>query len=136
MKIDYREEKVFNELVLKSLYDDVGWTAYTENMSTLIAGFKNSLAVISAWDHDKLIGLIRVVGDGKTIIYIQDLLVLPAYQNRGLGSDLLVKVLLNYKDVRQKILLTNDEPKVRAFYEKQLFSSCDQGDLVCFAKIT
>lgn len=135
MNIDYREEKVFDRSVLKSLYDEVGWTAYTTNMPTLIAGFKKSIAVISAWENDKLIGLIRVVGDGNTIIYIQDLLVLPAYQNQGIGTELLKKVLSNYKNVRQKVLLTNDEPKVRAFYEKHLFSSCDQGDLVCFAKI-
>lgn len=81
--------------------------------------------VISAWNEGELIGLIRVVGDGLTIIYIQDLLVLNAYQNQGIAKKLIQLVLNKYKNVRQKVLLTEESPEVRYFYEKNGFLSCD-----------
>jgi GNAT superfamily N-acetyltransferase len=57
-----------------------------------------------------------------------------AYHNSGIGSQLLTMLLSMYPDVRQKVLLTNDAADVRAFYEKNGFSSCDKGDLVSFVK--
>src|SRR5690606_38197188 len=95
----------------------------------------HSLYVLSAWDGDRLIGLVRVVGDGLTIIYIQDILVLNSRQNQGVASELLRRVLEKYRDVRQKVLLTEEAPDVRHFYEKHGFQSCDQGTLVAFAKL-
>lgn len=58
---------------ISSLYESAGWFDYTEDLEKLEDAFKNSLKIISAWHEEKLIGLIRVVGDGLTIIYIQDL---------------------------------------------------------------
>ncbi|WP_339229534.1 GNAT family N-acetyltransferase [Oceanobacillus sp. FSL K6-2867] len=135
MNIQYIENNSFKEYEIKTLYDDVKWTAYTKDMPRLLSAIKNSLAVITAWDNENLVGLIRVVGDGLTIIYIQDILVLQNYQNEGIGSELMKRILYKYQDVRQKVLLTNDAANVRAFYEKNGFNSCDNGDLVSFAKI-
>lgn len=135
MIIKYKENCQYEDNAIKTLYENLKWTSYTKNMPRLLKAIKHSLTVISAWDNDKLIGLIRVVGDGQTIIYIQDILVLKSYQNQGIGSELMMRVLLKYKDVRQKVLLTNDAPDVRAFYEKHGFASCDKGDLVSFAKL-
>ncbi len=127
MTIEYKENSEYDENKLKLLYDNVKWTSYTNDMPRLADAIKRSLKVITAWDDDKLIGLIRVVGDGQTIIYIQDILVLKNYQDQGIGSQLMRKILLKYEDVRQKVLLTNDTAGVRAFYEKYGFISCDKG---------
>lgn len=94
-----------------------------------------SLDVITVWNDDKLVGLIRAIGDGLTIVYIQDILVLNAYQNKGIASELLQRILNKYKNVRQKVLLTEEASGVRYFYEKNGFESCDQGLLVAFAKM-
>ncbi len=134
MTITFVETTQLEVQSVKALYDDVKWTSYTSDMPRLMEAMKSSLKVIAAWDNEKLVGLVRVVGDGKTIIYIQDILVLRTYHKKGIGSQLLKLVLSNYKDVRQKVLLTNDAADVRAFYEKHGFSSCDKGDLVSFAK--
>ncbi|MFY0762246.1 GNAT family N-acetyltransferase [Metabacillus dongyingensis] len=134
MTITFEETTQLEVQGVKALYDDVKWTSYTSDMPRLMEAMKSSLKVIVAWDNEKLVGLVRVVGDGKTIIYIQDILVLRTYHNKGIGSQLLKLVLSNYYDVRQKVLLTNDAADVRAFYEKHGFSSCDKGDLVSFAK--
>ena len=120
---------------LERLYNDVEWYAYTQDLPTLKLAIEQSLEVITVWDDEELVGLIRVVGDGLTIIYIQDILVLNSYQNQGIATQLMEQVLKKYKNVRQKVLMTEDAPDVRHFYEKNGFQSCDKGSLVAFAKM-
>jgi GNAT superfamily N-acetyltransferase len=132
--ITYKHVNEFNESDIKNLYEDAGWTSYTKDLPKLMEAIDASLMVISAWDDENLIGLSRVVGDGLVIIYIQDILVLDAYKRKGIGSKLLKYVLENYKDVRQKVLLTDDGEDTRVFYEANGFVSCDKGDTVAFIK--
>ena len=104
------------------LYTQVGWTAYTEDMPALERGFQHSLLVLAAYENDALLGLIRVVGDGATVILIQDILVDPEKQRQGIGSALLKAVLDRYPNVRQIQLTTDDTPKTVAFYQSLGFS--------------
>ena len=135
MSIQFKEHKNINIQQLENLYNDVSWYAYTKDMQQLEQALHQSLHVISAWDKDQLVGLIRIVGDGLTIVYIQDILVLNHYQNQGVATKLMTEILHKYKHVRQKVLLTEEAPDVRHFYEKNGFESCDQGSLVAFAKL-
>jgi len=123
-----------NEKDVKDLYDDVNWTIYTKDISRLINAISNSLFVVTAWDKDKLVGLVRVVGDGIIIIYIQDILVLKEYKRKGIGTNLIYAIFEEYKSVRQKVLLTDDTPQTRGFYESLGFTSCDRRELVSFVK--
>ena len=105
----FKEDIILNVEDISYLYNDVGWSSYTKDIDSLIKSIKNSLKVISVWDNDLLVGLIRVVGDGHSIIYIQDILILQKYQNRGIGKRLIEIILDKYKNVRQKVLLTDKE---------------------------
>ncbi|MBD8500726.1 GNAT family N-acetyltransferase [Paenibacillus arenosi] len=134
MEITFKANKNINQEQLLKLYNDVEWYAYTNDMPQLQQALLQSLDVISAWDQEVLVGLIRVVGDGLTIVYVQDILVLNAYQNRGIASQLMEQMMTKYTHVRQKVLLTEEAPDVRHFYEKNDFESCDKGSLVAFAK--
>ncbi|MBB4826641.1 GNAT superfamily N-acetyltransferase [Sporosarcina luteola] len=133
MTITLSNSKEVNVVELEKLYNDVEWYAYTKDITVLQQALLQSLDVLTAWDGDELVGLIRIVGDGLTIIYIQDILVLSAYQNQGIATQLMRQTLNKYKDVRQKVLLTEEAPDVRHFYEKNSFQSCDKGSLVAFA---
>lgn len=135
MNITFKEHKQIDSQNLAALYKDAGWYAYTKDLDQLKLALSNSLYVLSAWEEERLIGLIRIVGDGLTIIYVQDILVLTGYQNLGIATKLMDQVLETFKEVRQKVLLTEEAPGVRHFYEKNGFSSCDKGTLVAFAKI-
>ncbi|WP_084243660.1 GNAT family N-acetyltransferase [Planomicrobium okeanokoites] len=135
MEYVYKEDKKIDKESLKSLYEDVEWFAYTKDLDQLAEAVAHSLYVLSVWDNDELIGLIRVIGDSLTIIYIQDILVLKCRQNKGIASELMRRVLIKYRNVRQKVLLTEEAAGVRHFYEKNGFESCDQGTLVAFAKL-
>ncbi|MGX7031255.1 GNAT family N-acetyltransferase [Vagococcus zengguangii] len=117
---------------LLSLYTPVGWRSYTSEPEKLTQAIKQSYYVLSAWEDERLVGLIRCISDGLTILYVQDLLVLPDYQNQGLGSQLMQQTFETFKDIRQKVLITSDAPDVRHFYEKQAMNSCDQGQAVAF----
>lgn len=135
MTINFKESKNINIGQLEKLYNDVGWFAYTNDLAVLQQALSQSLDVLSAWDGDELVGLIRIVGDGLTIIYVQDILVLNSYQNQGIATELMKQTLNKYGHVRQKVLLTEEAPDVRHFYEKSGFQSCDKGSLVAFARM-
>ena len=135
MTITFSNEKHIDKEQLEKLYNDAEWYAYTNDLELLQQAINESLFVLTAWEDDNLVGLIRVVGDGLTIIYIQDILVLKEYQNQGIATEILQHVLNKYDDVRQKVLLTDEAPNLRHFYEKNGFESCDKGELVAFAKL-
>ena len=117
--MEIREYTDFKIDEIRNLYDAVGWTAYTDDMGALIKGYKNSLKILAAFKEDKLLGLIRAVGDGYTIIFIQDILVLPSYQGKGIGKSLLCAILNLYPNVRQIELTTDISQETMGFY-----SSC------------
>lgn len=81
------------------------------------AGLQNSLLVLAAYENEELLGIVRVVGDGATIILVQDILVYPQKQRQGIGTSLLKAVLERYADVRQIQLVTDNTPKTVAFYQ-------------------
>ncbi|PQZ93892.1 GNAT family N-acetyltransferase [Arthrobacter sp. MYb227] len=106
------------EAEIISLYDSVEWTAYTKDPQLLYQAIKNSSFVISAWNESgNLVGLARAISDDATICYLQDILVRPDFQRTGVGRALLEQVMERYGHVRQSVLITDDEPRQRAFYE-------------------
>lgn len=122
MSIVYKETKVIQTDKVRELYLDAGWMAYTEKGNIINSIIPNALQVISAWEGEELVGLIRTVGDGVYIMYIQDILVKKAYQGRGIGSHLLQTVLSGNKQIPQKVLMTEDKEKTIKFYEKNGFT--------------
>ena len=117
-----------------ALYDDCGWTAYTDEPVILEKAIKNSLEVLTLWDGEILVGLARTVGDGATICYLQDILILNSYQGKGLGTRLLDQVLADNDHIRQFILLTEDAHKNRNFYRKLGLEPVESTGCISFMK--
>lgn len=107
MNITYSTQKSFPAQQVFDLYDSVNWTAYTKDLPGLLRALEKSSLVISAWDDQKLVGLIRALTDGETIAYIQDILVFPGYQKQGVGSQLMRQMLAALKGIRQIMLMTD-----------------------------
>lgn len=84
--MEIKEYREYCEDEILRLYASVGWTAYTEQPEALRRGFDRSLLTLAAYEGAELLGLIRVVGDGQTIVFVQDLLVFPEYQRKGAAS--------------------------------------------------
>ena len=115
--MEIREYTVYGEYEIRHLYSSVGWIAYTNDMDALRKGFENSLLVLAAYEDGELIGLLRAVGDGYTVVFIQDILVIPEKQRQGVGTALVKAALERFPGVRQIELTTDDKPETAAFYK-------------------
>lgn len=109
-------EEEFNSIF--SLYEDVGWITYTEKPEELKKAIVNSSYIFGFYKEDKLIGIIRGLTDKVSLHYIQDIIVSPSAQNKGIGSKLVTFAKNELKNVRATVLLTDDEPSQLAFYKK------------------
>ena len=123
MEIVYKENIIPEIDQIFDLYDNCGWISYTKNLDILKNAFENSLKIITAWDGLKLIGVIRAVGDGYSIIYIQDILILKEYQRMGIGTKLTNLLLEKYSLVRQTVLMTDNQPDIISFYKSLGFDT-------------
>ena len=97
------------------LYQAVGWTNYTNQPQMLEQALSHSLATYLARDGEKIVGLVRLVGDGFSSVFVQDLIVLPTYQRQGIGSNLMKEALADYKDAYQIQLATEQTEKTWVF---------------------
>lgn len=115
--MEIREYTYFKESEIRRLYSEVGWSAYTDDITALRLGFDNSLLVLGAYMDGELEGIIRAVGDGYTILFIQDILVRPEFQRRGIGTTLMMALLERFPRVRQIQLTCDKDPGLSAFYK-------------------
>lgn len=116
MEFTIKEYNEYHEQEILNLYKSVGWVNYVNHPEMLKNAYESSLKILGAYNGEKLLGIIRVVGDGYSIIYIQDIIVLPEYQHQGIGTALINKMTEIYKNVYQKVLLTDDTDKTIQFY--------------------
>ncbi|MDX6276517.1 MAG: hypothetical protein QOJ72_645 [Nocardioidaceae bacterium] len=119
---------------LIELYSAVGWTAYTRDADALVKAFAGSALVLTARDTGgSLLGLVRTLSDGVTICYVQDLVVAPVVQRRGVGRALLSQVLIRYEGCRQ-LFLTTDADGPLDFYRGLGFVPHDELGLVALGR--
>ena len=105
------------------LYQAVGWTNYTNQPQMLAQALSHSLATYLARDGEEVVGLVRLIGDGFSSIFVQDLIVLPTYQRQGIGSTLMKQALADYKDAYQIQLATEESEKTLGFYRSLGFET-------------
>ena len=110
------------------LYQAVGWTNYTNQPQMLEQAMSHSLANYLARDGEKIVGLVRLVGDGFSSVFVQDLIVLPSYQRQGIGSNLMKEALSDYKDAYQIQLATEQTEKTLDFYRSLGFETLSTYD--------
>ena len=117
--IELRTDSDISLSSLLGLYEAVGWAAYTreERRGDLEKAIENSSFVVSAWwEGDTLIDLARALSDDVSIVYLQDVLVHPNYQRRGIGRRIVEKLLARYRDMHQHVLMADGD--AIAFYER------------------
>ena len=110
------------------LYQAVGWTNYTHQPEMLEQALSHSLVIYLALDDDAVVGLIRLIGDGFSSVFVQDLIVLPSYQRQGIGSALMKEALEDYKEVYQVQLATEQTEKNVLFYRSMGFETLSTYD--------
>ncbi len=76
------ENDLYVDTYLK-IREQVGWKKLTREQAQ--KALDNSLFTVVAIEDDKVLGMGRIVGDGAVICYVQDLVILPDCQGRGVG---------------------------------------------------
>jgi len=135
MDFTVKEYSTYNEEEILNLYQSVSWLNYVNHPDMIKNAYTNSLKIFGAYENEKLLGIIRVVGDGYSIVFIQDIIVLPEYQRHGIGTALLKKVLDTYAHVYQKILLTDNTEKTIRFYKSLGFQMDTEIECRAFMKM-
>ena len=109
MDIKYSDTKTFTKEQLQDLFLSVEWSSghYPDKLVAAMKGYKT---VYSAWDDDKLIGMICVMDDGVMTAYVHYLLVNPKFQGMKIGRTLVEMIKDKYDDyLRIAVIAYNDE---------------------------
>lgn len=108
MDIIYKSVKGFSETELQDLFLSVDWSSghYPDKLALAM---KNYGSVFTAWDNDKLVGLISSLDDGVMTAYVHYLLVNPDYQGKGIGRQLVHLTTDYYKDYLRIVLIAYNE---------------------------
>ena len=114
----------YNETVsakdLSDLREAVGWNRMeSEYSNPLMMSFYH----IAVYEDGKLVGYIDSVSNGVTDAYIQDLMVHPDYQGKGLGTELMNQMIAYLKENRIYIISVVFEESLKPFYDRFGFSS-------------
>ena len=107
MDIEYRTNRDFTSAELEKLFLSVGWSS-GHFPDKLVVSMKNFKTVFSAWDKDRLIGMICAMDDGIMNAYVHYLLVDPEYHGRGIGKALVEAVKEHYKDYLRIAVIAYD----------------------------
>ena len=109
MRIDYKDIHEFGADELQRLFLSVGWSSghFPEKLKAAMINFKT---VFSAWDGDKLVGMVCVMDDGIMNAYVHYLLVDPEYHGQTIGRTLVDMVKKKYNDyLRIAVIGYNNE---------------------------
>lgn len=82
------------------LYDAVGWGAYDKDVAQ--RALENTFYSVSVYDDDKIIGYGRLIGDTICFMYIHDIMVIPEYQSKKIGTLIMNKLLEKIKELKKE----------------------------------
>jgi len=125
------KENIKNVEEFNLLYDAVGWGAYDKAISK--KALNNTFYSVSVYNDNKIIGYGRLVGDTICFLYIQDVMVIPEYQNKKIGTLIMNKLLEKVREVEKenpdiRVYLGASKDK-EGFYEKFGFMKRTDVDL-------
>ena len=102
----------------QQLRNSTGWEALTDDVVG-VALLNTLFAVCVMWNH-KLIGSGRIIGDGGAYFYIQDVIVLPDHQQKGVGTMIMLELekWLSENTFDHSFIGLMAAEDVKAFYKK------------------
>lgn len=120
-KFEYKET-IPDPSAYNKLFESTGWNlAYEASINELYAAISNSWYTLCTYDDEELVGFGRVVSDGVLYALICDMIVAPAFQNQGIGSTILKKLIHKCEEVNIRVLWLFSATNKSGFYEKHGF---------------
>jgi len=115
MNVSYSNEARPTLENVVELYRAVRWSS-ADKPEALHAGLLGSHSLVTAWDERLLVGLGSAISDGHLVVYFPHLVVRPEYQGKGIGSELMTRMMARYRGFHQQALLADG--RAIAFYKK------------------
>lgn len=123
--IQYTKNKDFTKEQIQCLFTAVKWES-GQYPNRLYKALQHSSCVITAWDGQQLVGLIRALDDGEMTAFVHYLLIHPNYQGFGIGKHLVEMIKETYQDYFYIKLMVPLQKNVD-FYKKCGFSLLPDG---------
>ncbi|MCX8059181.1 MAG: GNAT family N-acetyltransferase [Spirochaetes bacterium] len=119
--------KIEKEKIIE-LYKDAGWwDKNDEKDSSLIKKIiKGSYIFVGAFLNNRLVGIGRVLSDGVSDAYIQDVVVSKDYRKQGIGSKIVEFILIYLKSKKINWIALIGEPGTENFYKKLGFEKMEK----------
>lgn len=120
--INYRNNKPTLE-EFKRLRNSADWNLESISISDERAqqSLDASPFCVCAYNENDIVGMIRISGDSGMYGYIQDTIVIPNFQSRGVGRSMMNKILENVEDIPGYLLGVCPSKGSVDFYEKSGF---------------
>src|ERR1044071_5855619 len=98
--VRYSESRELPLESILALYRANEWSS-AQKPALLHKALLASHSLFTAWDDSTLVGLGNAISDGHLVVYYPHLLVLPEYQGRGIGTELMRRLLARYAGFHQ-----------------------------------
>jgi len=122
----YVENQPTSAKAIADLRRSVGWNGMEDC-------YKNPMMTsyyhIACYDAYRLIGYVDTVSNGVTDAYIQDLMVHPEYQGKGIGTELMNRIIARLKENKIYMISVVYEEKLLPFYRRFGFFSMFCGQM-------
>ena len=125
VRVRYRSTKSLPRAEVLRLYRSVQWSA-ARKPDRLMRALRRSHSVVTAWVKGSLVGLGNALSDGSLVVYYPHMLVLPEFQGRGIGRELMKRLMKRYRGFHQHILIA--EATAVSFYRKCGFKRAGKTD--------
>lgn len=92
-------------------YNELSWSVGwgTEPDGVVRAALRGTLFAICAFESGRLVGHARLIGDGALFVYVQDVMVHPDWQGKGVGTQLMERIVEQIDALKQR------SPSLRAY---------------------
>lgn len=129
------EERLPTAEEYEELIRSVGWGRYS-SPAIIAAALTNTLFAVVAVESGRSVGMARVIGDGGSDYYLQDVVVRPDCQKQGIGTaivDAVVRLFRERTPARSSMGLFTGR-NLAGFYERHGFEGPDRGLYGMFLK--
>ncbi len=126
MNIRFVEDGPVDTAALLDLYQAVGWLSYLEiDREILEKSIDRADHTVQAILEGQLVGFGRSLSDGVLYVVLQDVIVDPRFQRKGIGSEVIKRILRFYSRLpRQDYIRLFAEPGSEGFYRFLRFEEC------------
>lgn len=109
-------DKAVPPQAVQELCASVGWSRREPDL--IVRALENSLAVVSIWDKDQLVGFARATGDKVFNATVWDMVVRPDYQRLGVGRLVMHELLKELDEYQIPLVTLYADPGTDGFYKR------------------